>query len=741
MNKDSKWIYHPQWEPAPCDARYGNPSPCFRNEFSVSAPVAKAILRVTALGVCKVKINGEFVDSDRFVPGWTDYRQRIYYEEYDVTGMIRAENCIFAVLGDGWYAGMLGLYFKRNFYGDTPMLRAELEVQTKDGQTLSVMTGAGWKCSFGEIRGNDFFNGEIWDARERQEGCDLYGFDDGAWSAAAVSEKNVPQPQKSPCERVRVAEVLQPVKTEESGGRLRLDFGQNFAGVLRVAMRGACGSKIVIRHGEMLRENGDLYTGNLRTAAATDTYICRGEGTEVFQPLFTYHGFRYAEITAEGDVQVLKAEGLVIWSQLSRTGEFFCDDEIVSKVYSNALWGQKSNFVSIPTDCPQRDERLGWTGDAQIFCGSAMFNYDCRRFFAKYMADVCDAAYDNGEIAIFAPYTHPDRCPATSAWGDVITILPYTHYLMYGDDKILRMCLPYMKKWLAFCTEKTENYIRFGPTYADWLNVDEVTDARPFSTLYYACSAEITAKACGVLGDADETYYRELYDTIRRRFREEFVGADGKIFNDTQTVYLLAYAFGAASAEEIRPHLVRKIRERDYHLSCGFCGIKFLLPVLCEIGESALAYRLAAETSYPSWGYSVVNGATTIWERWNSYTYAEGFADETMNSFNHYSLGSCAEWMYRCVLGINPVEEAPGFKEVLLRPYPDFSGRINKAGGAYRTDYGEIRVGWERKGDCIIYNCEVPPAVRARVEFPQGTVVRQENNKYILRCENVSDQN
>lgn len=740
MDRESKWIYYPGWKPAAETDRYGRPSPYFRKEFAVAGQVRRAILRVTALGICKVSLNGRFVDEDRFVPGWTDYRKRIYYEEYDVTDRIGSENCLSAVLGDGWYAGILGSRTERNYYGDTPMFRAALLLETEEG-ARTIVTGGDWKCSLGEIRGNDFFNGEIWDARERQIGYDAYGFDDTGWLPAAVSEGEFPEPEPAPCERVRVAETLRPVRTQEREGKLLFDFGQNFAGVLRVTVRGERGSRIVLRHGEMLRPNGGLYTGNLRTAAATDTYILAGGGEEVFEPLFTYHGFRYAEASLEGKVQIVRAEGLVIWSELKRTGLFRCDNEIISKVYSNALWGQKSNFVSVPTDCPQRDERLGWTGDAQIFCGSAMYNYDCRRFFEKYMQDVCDASYSNGEIAIYAPYTHPERCPATSAWGDVITILPYHHYLMYGEKSILRQCLPYMKKWLEFCTEKTEDYIRFGPTYADWLNVDEVTDAYAFSTLYYACSAAITARVCALLQDSDEAYYRDLYRTIRARFREKFVHPDGRIDNDTQTVYLLSYAFGIASGEEICPHLVRKIRERNYHLSCGFCGIKFLLPVLCELGESDLAYRLAAETTYPSWGYSVANGATTIWERWNSYTYTEGFADETMNSFNHYSLGSCAEWMYSCVLGIRPLWQAPAFREAELRPFPDFSGKVNSASGSLKTDFGPISVQWVRKGDCVEYSYSAPAEVKVHVRFPQQIEAEQkEKNTYLLRCKHVSDQ-
>ena len=469
MDRESKWIYYPGWKPAAETDRYGRPSPYFRKEFAVAGQVKRAILRVTALGICKVSLNGRFVDEDRFVPGWTDYRKRIYYEEYDVTDRIGSQNCLSAVLGDGWYAGILGSRTERNYYGDTPMFRAALLLELEEG-ARTIVTGGDWKCSLGEILGNDFFNGEIWDARERQIGYDAYGFDDTGWLPAAVSEGEFPEPEPAPCERVRVAETLRPVRTQEREGKLLFDFGQNFAGVLRVTVRGERGSRIVLRHGEMLRPNGGLYTGNLRTAAATDTYILAGGGEEVFEPLFTYHGFRYAEASLEGKVQIVRAEGLVIWSELKRTGLFRCDNEIISQVYSNALWGQKSNFVDVPTDCPQRDERMGWTGDTQVFAATACYLTDASAFYEKYLYDMQKEQNKRGGCV-------PDTIPAfymrggCCVWGDAATILPWTLYLFYGDVNILRTALPSMRAWVDYiaAVDGDTHHWRAVFHFGDWL--------------------------------------------------------------------------------------------------------------------------------------------------------------------------------------------------------------------------------------------------------------------------------
>ncbi len=733
MNLFSKWIFHPQWVVADKDAPYGNPSPYFRKEFCVEGKIKKATLQITALGICKVKVNGKYVAEDRFIPGWTDYRQRLYYETFDVTALLGRENCIVATLGDGWYMGRLGLTFARNFYGDTPMLRAQLTVEKENGESLIFGTDESWKCSFGEIRGNDFFNGEIWDSREKRNGCDSYGYDDSGWVTASISAKSIPTPQPSPCEYVASAEELTPISTTSVNGKTIYDFGQNMAGVLRVRLKGAHGAKLVLRHGEFVQKNGELYTGNLRTALATDTYICNGEES-VFEPIFTYHGFRYAEISVEGEIEVLSVKALVVWSELERNGRFTCDNPIIAQVYKNALWGQKGNFVSVPTDCPQRDERLGWTGDAQIFCVSAMYNYNCKRFYEKYLVDVQDATTEGGDVPIIAPYSFEGRHSPSAGWGDVITILPYEHYKTYGDKKILQDNLPYMEKWLRYCEEHSSGYIRFGHTYGDWLNVEDDTDFSVFQTLYYAYSTKLTAEICRILGEKEKAEkYEKLFTEIRLAFRRNFMRAGNVIFNDTQSAYLLSYAFGLASKEEIKPHLLRKIKEKDYHVACGFCGVKYILPILCDIGESDIAYRLAAETTYPSWGYSVVNGATTIWERWNSYTHKDGFADEAMNSFNHYSLGSCAEWMYRYVLGIRSNIENPGFDEVILQPFPDFSGKVNKAEGSYKTASGEIFVRWERRGDCVYYSYTAPVSMTVKLQLDGLTAEKISENEFLLR--------
>lgn len=735
---DSKWIYYNTGEYKTADDKYGNPSPYFRKTFVIEKTVKKAILFASALGVYKLYMNGEEVSDDYLSPGWVDYSKRLPFVRYDVTKKLARTNAIGAVLGDGWAVGHLGstYAFKRNGYSDRIEFTAMLHVEYADGEVLEIPTDESWKANSGAILRSDIYMGEYVDNRLNIGEFSCFDYDDSAWGNASLSvfkfsrniyldEVRVPP--------IVVKHIFKPELLRKKEGKYLYDVTQNISGVLRCVFKGERGTKIVIRHGEILSD-GELYTENLRKAEATDTFILSGQGEEIFRPLFTFHGFRFAEIEISGNAEIIDVTAQAMYSDLKSSGSFFCSDELVNKVYQNALWGQRDNFLNVPTDCPQRDERLGWTGDAQIFCQSAMFNMDCRSFFEKYLTDVRDAQLGNGIIPAVAPlppvgsfaYTGYD---ASAGWSEAIAEIPYTHYKMYADKKIVRDNLPALKRLLDYYEKESPTYIRgYAGRYGDWLSLGNPTDLSVISTLYYARAAYIASELCKVMGDCEEKYYAELYIKIKEAFREKFIDSEGRILSDTQSSYAIAYSFGIIDIENARKNLVRKFSEDDGKLTTGFLGIRFLLPTLCDIGRSDIAYKLITNREYPGWGYSVINGATTIWERWDSYTKENGIK-KGMNSFNHYSLGSCTEWMYTYCLGIRPSFENPGCRKIDFVPHIDRSGKLTSASGHYDTDYGRVSVEWSRKGDIFTYKAIVPQEIQYSFSFPEMEIIAQSENE------------
>ena len=731
---ESKWIYYTTGEYKSADDKYGNPSPYFRKVFKLEGKVKKATLFASALGVFKIYINGQEVFNDYLSPGWVNYRKKLPFMQYDVTNLLCDKNAIGAVLGDGWAVGHLGsdYAFKRNGYSDRVEFTAILRIEYEDGRQEEIATDETWRASSGAILRSDIYMGEYIDNRLNLGDYSQSDYDDSAWEVASESifkfSRNL-YAEVAEIPPVVVKHTFKPLLIKKTGNRYLYNVTQNIAGVLRCVFNGERGAKVILKHGEIL-SNGELYTENLRGAEATDVYILSGVGNEVFRPLFTFHGFQYAELIVEGNVEIVDIIAEAMYTDLESSGSFSCDSEIVNKIYHNALWGQRDNFLNVPTDCPQRDERLGWTGDAQIFCQSAMFNMDCRIFFAKYLQDVRDEQLGNGAIPVVAPvppvgsysYTGYD---ASAGWSEAIGEIPYTHYKMYGDKKIVRDNLPALKKLLDYYQTESPGYIRgYVGRYGDWLSLGTPSDLSVISTLYYARAAQLAAKLCGVINDYEKDYYADLYESIKAAFLRKFTEEDGKIFSDTQSVYVIAYSFGIIDKETARKHLVRKFEEDDGKLTTGFLGIRFLLPVLCEVGLRDIAYHLITNTEFPGWGYSVVNGATTIWERWDSYTEKDGIK-KGMNSFNHYSLGSCTEWMYSFCLGIRPTFEKPGFKKVLFAPYFDTSGKINSACGYYNTDYGKIDVSWEKKEERYIYSISVPLEIECEFVFDKMNVLKK----------------
>lgn len=766
MILDAFWINYETGEPKGALDRYGNPAPYFRKAFSLKEKPKKAVLRLGAMGVVKAYINGEAAADDYMTPGFADYRKRLPVYEFDVTDRLGVNNAIGLVAGDGWAVGYMGNDMYRNNWCDRIFVMAELIVEYADGTKEKICTDDNWLASTGEILRTDNYMGEFIDHRLDLGDFSAPDYDDSAWKTVAAitmedrfqsdkSKRNYDQYVDRDCALYRfnfnrkaelarqpfvtVKHRLSPINSyKDKNGNTVYDFGQNMVGVVSARVTAKSGTRLTFRYGEMLRADGTVYTENLRRAEATDVYISAGGEKEKFRPLFTFHGFRYMEVATDGEAKIEDVTGEVMYTDLKKTGEFTCSDEVVNKLYQNVVWGQRGNFLSVPTDCPQRDERLGWTGDAQIFVGSAMFNMDCKAFYEKYACDLRDSQYGNGAVGGVAPhvphfdYTEEgDRLAA--GWADAITVIPYEHYVTYGDKRILTDNIGAMKAFVRFCRDTSDGLIRpEADNYGDWLNVGSETDKSVLNTLYFAYSASLTARACRIIGDCDEAEFAALYDGIRRAFRSAFVEADGTIKSDTQTAYLLAYAFGIATEDEIKSHLVRKIHEANDHLATGFLGVKFLLPVLCEIGESELCYKILTNRTYPGWGYSVVNGATTIWERWNSYTTEYGFGDVRMNSFNHYSLGSCCEWMFKYCLGISPVESDPGFRKVLVRPFVDFSGKLASASGSYECAYGKIAVKWAVTGRTARYEIAIPAGVTPIYDFSAYESAKKEGNAWIL---------
>ncbi len=766
MILDAFWINYETGEPKGALDRYGNPAPYFRKAFSLKEKPKKAVLRLGAMGVVKAYINGEAAADDYMTPGFADYRKRLPVYEFDVTDRLGVNNAIGLVAGDGWAVGYMGNDMYRNNWCDRIFVMAELIVEYADGTKEKICTDDNWLASTGEILRTDNYMGEFIDHRLDLGDFSAPDYDDSAWKTVAAitmedrfqsdkSKRNYDQYVDRDCALYRfnfnrkaelarqpfvtVKHRLSPINSyKDKNGNTVYDFGQNMVGVVSARVTAKSGTRLTFRYGEMLRADGTVYTENLRRAEATDVYISAGGEKEKFRPLFTFHGFRYMEVATDGEAKIEDVTGEVMYTDLKKTGEFTCSDEVVNKLYQNVVWGQRGNFLSVPTDCPQRDERLGWTGDAQIFVGSAMFNMDCKAFYEKYACDLRDSQYGNGAVGGVAPhvphfdYTEEgDRLAA--GWADAITVIPYEHYVTYGDKRILTDNIGAMKAFVRFCRDTSDGLIRpETDNFGDWLNVGSETDKSVLNTLYFAYSASLTARACRIIGDCDEAEFAALYEDIRRAFRSAFVEADGTIKSDTQTAYLLAYAFGIATEDEIKSHLVRKIHEANDHLATGFLGVKFLLPVLCEIGESELCYKILTNRTYPGWGYSVVNGATTIWERWNSYTTEHGFGDVRMNSFNHYSFGSCCEWMFKYCLGISPVESDPGFRKVLVRPFVDFSGKLTSASGSYECAYGKIAVKWAVTGRTARFEIAIPAGVTPIYDFSAYESAKKEGNAWIL---------
>jgi alpha-L-rhamnosidase len=700
------------------------PAPYLRRTFTLAEPPASARLYITALGLYEARLNGARVGDAYLTPGWTDYRQRLLYQAYDVTLLLRpGENALGAIIADGWYAGFVGFDEKRPraHYGSAPELLAQLVIMSAAGEETVMATDAQWQGRYAAIRHADLLMGERQDLRLCPEGWDQPGFTADEWRPVLCRPRDDRPLSADPGPPVRVAESRRPASIAARGdGRFLVDFGQNLTGWVQLRGAGPAGGVVRVRHGEILDAAGGLYTENLRTARQLDEFTLAGTAA-VLEPRFTVHGFRYAEIDAPAPPQDVVAR--VAHSAIEATGSFECSEPWLEQLFRTIDWGQRGNFINIPTDCPQRDERLGWLGDAQVFARTACYNRDVAAFFAKWIDDVGDAQLPSGAFSDIAPRLHLEWA-AAPAWGDAGVIVPWTVWKMYGDTSVLRRHYAAMTAWMEFIERDNPSYLRtrnLGNSYNDWLAPGgDNTPPGLLATAYWAYDATLMAQIAQAAGQpADAARYRATAAKIRSAFISAYVSSDGEVSSGTQTAYTLALHMGLVPAhwqEQAAARLVDAIRAADWHLTTGFAGIGYLLPVLSSHGHDDVAYRLLSQQGMPSWRYMLDNGATTIWERWDSIQPGGGFETAWMNSFNHYSLGSVGEWLYRYLLGIDQEPGSAGFGRLLLHPRP---GRpLTWARGRYDSVRGPVSCSWAVTGDSFTYEVSLPPNVTATVRVP-----------------------
>ena len=728
----------------PADLAVPSTVPYLRKSFAIPKAVRRATVHVTALGLYELRLNGARVGDHVLAPEWTDYEKRLNYQEYDVTPLLRQGQNVWAgQVADGWYSGHIGNGgFQR--WGSRPALLGQMEIEYEDGTRERVVTDGSWKIGASPLTATDFMLGEDYDARRELAGWDAPGFDDSDWGSVTVRSEE---------ERTMSGQTMEPARelmtlaarelSEPAPGKWTFDLGQNLVGVVRLKVEAPAGTKITLRHGEMLNPDGTLYTANLRGAPSIDTYICRGGGEEVWQPKFTFHGFRYVELTGLDEAPPLDTvTGVVIGSDTPQSGEFVCSDPLINQLQSNIVWGQRGNYLSVPTDCPQRDERLGWMGDAQVFVRTATYNADVAAFFSKWLVDVTDSQREDGAFTDVSPYAGPSI--GTPAWGDAGVICPWTIYQAYGDKRVLEHAYDSMVAWVEWCRSESTNSIRSGnrgSDYGDWLSIDADTDKELIGTAYYAYSSKLLARSAAVLGKtADAAKYEALFETIKAAFNDKYVAADGRITSDTQCAYAMALKFELLPEDkraQAAAHLAADVAAKGDHLSTGFIGVGYLLPVLTEAGMADLAYKLIHQDSFPSWLFSVKLGATTIWERWDGWTPENGFQNVIMNSFNHYSLGACGEWLYGTVGGIDQDPDSAAFKRIVIRPRP--GGTITSASARLDTIRGEVVSRWKRHPDGFALHVTLPANTTATVHVPAGAPGEvRESGKPVDEAEGVA---
>lgn len=707
-------------------------SPYFRRDFILDESVKQARIYATACGVYDLFINGTRVSDDRLAPGWTDYRVRINYQHYDTAELLRhGKNTIGLVASDGWYAGMIARY-GRHFYGKVPQVLAQLDIELASGRRLTIDTDDQWTYSTGSIMFSDLQLGEVHDHRAEQPNWSTPEFNNTSWHRAITADGpgGVLDAQVAP--PVRVQQWLQAQRiTRRGADRWIIDFGQNMTGWVQFIVNGREGQRVFLRHGEELGEDGELYTDNLRGARQTDEYTLSGAKDEVCEPHFTIHGFRYVEIS--GHPQPVRHESVraaVVHAAMRQIGEFSSSNPSVNRLQQNILWSLRGNFLTVPTDCPQRDERLGWTADAQIFATTAAFNFDVLPFFKKWLLDLRDAQRQSGSIphvapdakALFRP--HDESFGAgTSGWGDAIVLVPWDLYWSSGDTSFLEDNYQAMSDWIDYCALHSEGGVRPGDAYGDWLAPDDSTPRELASTAYFLNSVRLMARISTILSrPAQALRYGNMWQDLRSAFRNRFLPG-GRPTSASQGSLVFILAFDIADDAEraaLTARLVDDIRSRDWRLSTGFLSTPHILRVLEDNGQVTVADRLLHQTEYPSWLYPIVHhDATTIWEQWNGIKTDGSFLDPETNSFNHYAYGAVGQWIYESVGGLRPL--SPGYRHIAVRPRP--TNEIQWATVSHHGPQGKISVDWKYSKENLNVSIEIPTDSHASVTLPPARTI------------------
>jgi alpha-L-rhamnosidase len=752
---ESKWSQPSHWEmgllsPSEWNAKWiemktdtlrYSPATLVRKDFQLTKSISSARVYVTSHGFYELEINGKKVGDQVLTPGWTSYGKRLQYQVYDVTKLLsKGNNAIGAMLGDGWYRGTLAWGNNWAVYGKRLGILLQMKITYSDGSVSTVVSDETWKASKeGPIRMDDIYNGETYDATINIAGWSNPGFNDTKWQSVRIGNYNLNNLIACEGSPVRKIQEIKPVRIFRTPkGKLIVDMGQNMVGWLRLKVSGKKGTVVTLRHAEVLDKKGEFYTENLRAAKCQLTYTLSGEGQETYEPRFTFMGFRFVEVEGfPGDLSTDNLTGVVVHSDMPVTGTYESSNPLINQLQHNIQWGQKGNFVDVPTDCPQRDERLGWTGDAQAFCRTAAYNMDVSSFFTKWLKDVAADQKPGGEVPDVIPYILDKQDAPTAqpsaGWGDVSVIAPWTMYLVYGDKNFLENQYQSMKAWVEYIRKKAgDSYIwKGGSKYGDWLfyhppvnnhtEPDGYTEHDFIATAFFAYSSSLLAEAAKALGKTDdEKTYSDLFNKIKTVFINEYVTNAGRVGTNSQTSYVLALKFNLLPdnlRSKAAEFLNNDIKNRDNHLSTGFLGTPYLCHVLSSNGYSETAYDLLLQESYPSWIYPVKMGATTIWERWDGEKTDSTFEDAGMNSFNHYAYGAIGDWMYRVSAGIETM--GAGYKHIIIQPHPTSKLTYSKA--SFESSYGTIASGWERKDGKVTVKVKIPANTTATIILPASS--------------------
>ena len=711
--------------------------PLFRKAFALSKDIAAARAYISAKGLYEAFINGKRIGDAWLAPGWTSYKNRIQYQVYDVKDLVgNGNNVIGAIVGNGWFRGPLAWEGNQNIYGDNRALIFQLEITYADGSQETIVSDGSWKTSFGPWLSSEIYHGEVYDARKEKTGWLTTGFNDQEWKTVVVSDAPMDKLIATYGPFVTRQETFKPVaiiKTPK--GELVADFGQNLVGLLQIKVRGEEGDEVVIHHAEVLDKDGNFYVDNLRAAKQEIRYTLKGGGEEVFEPHLTFMGFRYVRLQGyPGKLQPADLTATALYSDMEPTGEFECSSALINQLQHNIQWGQKGNFVDVPTDCPQRDERLGWTGDAQVFARTAAYNMNASSFFSKWLKDLAADQREDGAVPFVIPNVLNKNAAASAGWADAATIIPWTMYNAFGDVKFLEDQYESMKAWVGYMEKQSTDYLwNTGFHFGDWLfyrpfddndGRSAVTDKYLIAQSFFIHSTQLLIKTAQVLGRIDdEKRYSQLLDKVKAAYLKEYMTPNGRLVSSTQTAYVLALNFDILP-DNLRAQAAQKLADnvRSYgnHLTTGFLGTPYLCHVLTRFGYADVAYALLMQETYPSWLYPVKMGATTIWERWDGIKPDSTFQTPGMNSFNHYAYGAIGDWMYRTIAGLQ--EGSPGYRKIVISPTP--GGTLTHAKARLKSPYGLIESGWKIENGMLRLDVTIPANTSAEVILPNNASMK-----------------